>query len=185
MLRFLPGIILLQLATAAVIYALLNAPLEGNPLFVVALLGLILSVLTAFWFGSIAKHMHKDALAKTIDKHAKERETIRVNAERQKTKLVKDSQKQITRETNRAHAKANLKVGAVFAAAIGAGGLMLFTQFVTIGLLILTTSGGALVGYLTRLKQEKKAISRPLRDGAIEYIDAAPVEPEKDQLKEN
>ncbi len=178
MLRFIPGIIIIQLATGALIYALINAPLEGDQFFAIALLGLIMSVLAAFWFASIARHIHKDSLAKTIDKHVKERENIRVNAERQKTKLVKDSHKQITKETNRAHAKANLKVGAVFAAAIGAGGLMLFTQFVTIGLLVLTTSGGALAGYLTRLKQERSAVSRLPQEDTTKYIESTNINEE-------
>ena len=174
MLRFLPAIILIQLATAALIYALINAPLEGNQLPAIALLGLIMSVLAAFWFSSIAGHLHKDTLAKTKAKHALERETIRVNAERQKTRIVKDTHKEITKATNRAHAKANFKVGAMLAAAVGAGGLMLFTQFVTIGLLILTTSGGALVGYMTRLKQERNDVPRLAKEGNIEYLEVAP-----------
>lgn len=172
MLRFLPAIILIQLATAAVIYALINAPLEGNQLLVIALLGLIISVLAAFWFASIAGHLHNDTLAKTQEKHAQEREAIRVNAERQKSRIVKDTQKQITKATNRAHAKANFKVGAMLAAAIGAGGLMLFTQFLTIGLLILTTSGGALAGYLTRLKQERSTLPRLAKDNTVKHIES-------------
>lgn len=172
MLRFLPAIILIQLATGALIYALINAPLEGNQFFAIALLGFIMSILAAFWFSSIAGNLNMDSLAKTRDKHALERESLRVNAERQKTRIIKDTHKQINKATNRAHAKANLKVGAMFAAALGAGGLMLFTQFVTIGLLILSTSGGALVGYLTRLKHERKAIPRITKEEAVKYIDA-------------
>ena len=176
MLRFLPAIILIQLATGVLIYALITAPLEENQLLAIALLGLIMSVLAAFWFASIAGHLHKDSLAKTAEKHAIERESIRVDAERQKTRIVEDTHKQITKATNRAHAKANFKVGAILAAAIGMGSLMLFTQFLTIGLLILTTSGGALIGYLTRLRQERKTIPIISKKDGLKQIEA--IEPD-------
>ena len=176
MIRFLPGIILIQLATGAVIFALVNAPLDGNQIYVIGLLGLLIAVLTAFWFSSISGNLNADTLAKVKDGHAQEREKLRVNAERQKTRLVKESHKQITTATNRAHAKASFKVGGMFAAAVGLGGLMIFTQFLTLGLLILTTSGGAMVGYMTRLRQEKAAALLPANQTVIRTIevDATP-----------
>lgn len=122
----------------------------------IALLGLILSVLASFWFSSIATHRHKDMLTQTVEKHTREREDIRVKAEQQKAKIIKESQRQITKEASRAHAKANFKVGAAFAGAIAVGGLMLFTQLITVGLLILSTTGGGLIGYLLRSWQDRQ-----------------------------
>ena len=40
------------------------------------------------------------------------------------------------------------------AGVVGFGAILLFTQFVTVGLLVLTTGGGAIAGYLARARQE-------------------------------
>jgi F0F1-type ATP synthase membrane subunit b/b' len=117
-------------------------------------------VVTGFWFASIASHGRKDAVAKVREEYARERESLRVDAEREKSLLVKESQERITKQTNRAHAKANFKVGAAFAAIMGAGVLMIFTQFLSLGLLTLATGGGALAGYLARLKQELTGLKK-------------------------
>jgi len=154
MFRFLPGIIFIQLVTVALLFALYQAQFKQELLLIILLLGLLMSVLASFWFASIASHRHKDLLSKTIDQYAREREDIRIKAEQQKQKIIRDSQKQISRETSRVHAKANFKVGAAFTGVAAIGALMLFTQFVTAGLLILSTTGGGMVGYLIRRRQE-------------------------------
>ncbi len=59
---------------------------------------------TAFWFSSIASHAKKDTLTKAKDEFTKEREKLRVNAERQKTRLIHKSHEEIRRETNRVYA---------------------------------------------------------------------------------
>jgi len=164
MLRFLPAIILVQLVTIALFFAVTQAGLENSQLMLtIGLLEILFSVLAAFWFSSIARHRHMDELETIKETHAREREKIRVNAERQKTRIVNKSQKQILKETRRAHAGANFKVGAAFAGALALGAVMLYTQFVTFGLLILTTAGGGLAGYLARGKQlalaRKKALA--------------------------
>lgn len=58
-------------------------------------------------------------------------------------------------EVRRTSTQANIKVGMAFAGAAGIGGLLLLTQFMTLGLLMLTTAGGALGGYVVRIRQEK------------------------------
>ena len=154
MFRFLPGILLIQLVTAGLLYTLLKTQFTQELLLIIIGLGLMLSVLASLWFASIATHRHKDQLSKTIEQYAREREDIRVKAERQKIKIIRQSQQQISRETGRAHAKANFKVGAAFAGMAAIGALMLFTQFVTAGLLVMSTAGGGVMGYLMRRRQE-------------------------------
>lgn len=156
MLKYLPGILILQAATVAMTLAAMKS---GDREFwlAIVLLGSIIGLVTAFWFASIASHTKKDALAQARDEFSKERENLRVNAERQKTRLVKKSQEQIRKETNRAYAKTNFKLGAGFIGIIGAGSLMIFTQFMTLGLLTLAVGGGALGGYLMRLRQDRLA----------------------------
>ena len=154
MFRFLPGILLIQLVTAGLLFALLKTQFSQELLLIIIGLSLMLSVLAALWFASIATHRHKDLLSRTIEQYAREREDIRVKAEQQKIKIIRESQRQISRETSRAHAKANFKVGAAFAGVAAVGALMLFTQFVTAGLLLMSTAGGGVMGYLIRRRQE-------------------------------
>ena len=154
MLKFLPGIILVQCVTIALFFTVTRAGLDNTQLLLtIGLLEILFSVLAAFWFSAMARQRHLDELETVKEGHAREREKIRVNAERQKSKIASDSQQQILKETRRAHAGANSKVGASFAGALALGAFMLYTQFVTFGLLILTTAGGGLAGYLARGRQ--------------------------------
>ena len=154
MLRFLAGIVLVQLVTIALFFSATRSGLDNTQLMLtIGLLEILFSVLAAFWFSSIARHRHMDELGTIKEAHAREREKIRVNAERQKSRIVSKSQQQILKETRRAHAGANFKVGAAFAGALALGVVMLYSQFVTFGLLVLTTAGGGLAGYLARGRQ--------------------------------
>ncbi len=174
MLRYLPGIIIIQVATAALLLAAVRTS-DQELWIAIGCLALVVTVVTAFWFDSIAGHIKKDAVLQAKDDFSREREKLRVNAERAKTRLIKKSHEQINRETNRAHAKANFKVGGAFVGVIAAGTLMVFTQFMTLGLLMLATGGGALAGYLARLKQERIGSS----ERAVKVVAEAPREQEK------
>ncbi len=160
MFRFLPSVIVLQIALAATTY---GAIVSNHPLGIAAVgvFIIISSVLFSIWLKSLAELQSKDQLAKHKDKFAREREEIRVKAEKDKLKVVKDTQKQFTKDTNRANAKANFKVGAAVAGAVGVGALLVVSQMVTLGLLTLTTAGGGLAGYLVRSRQEKKMLGAP------------------------
>jgi hypothetical protein len=159
MFRYLPGLVLVQVATVALVLAALQT--DKQELWIaMAVLAVILNVVTGLWFASITSHLRKDALAKASEQFSKEREKLRVNAEQQKTRLLRKSHEQINKATNRAHAKANFKVGAAFTGIIGAGLLMIFAQFMTLGILTLAAGGGALAGYLARLRQEVTAQKR-------------------------
>ena len=157
MLKYLPGIVIVQAATAALVFAYLKSD-DPQLMLAIGALALTINLVTAFWFASIAGHARKDAIAKVREEYARERESLRLDAEREKSQLMKESHEHITRQTNRAHAKANFKVGAAFAGIMGAGVLMIFTQFLSLGLLTLATGGGALAGYLARLRQDYSAL---------------------------
>ncbi|MBS1213447.1 MAG: uncharacterized protein H6R26_2064, partial [Proteobacteria bacterium] len=88
------------------------------------------------------------------DDFAREREQILVSAEADKRSMLQESHEQIVRETNRAHARANLKLGAALAGLLGIGGLLLAIEFVSIGLMTLTAAGGMLAGYVMRARQD-------------------------------
>jgi len=151
--KFLFGILLIQAATALLVLSAVKTQLEETWYFF-ALLALALGVLGAFWFVSITQHASKDAIARTKENFSKEREKIRVQAEKEKNKLIKQGHQQLVKEKSRAQTKASLKLTAAFAGLAGMGALMVFTQFFTIGLLALSTAGGALAGYAVRIRQE-------------------------------
>jgi hypothetical protein len=157
MFKFLPGILLIQIATSALVFILLKTRVEDFQIIAVAMISLVISLFGAFWFASIAQNTHKDELEKTRKAHAQEREDLLVDTERQKADMLKQTHTQIVKETNRAHARANLKVGAMFTAAVGISAVMLFTQFITVGLVMLASTGGALTGYLARARQDRLA----------------------------
>ena len=174
MLKFIPGILLLQVITIALV---LIAPtdLENWGWLRLAIPVLIAGFLTAFWFGSIAAHQRKDEISRQKEYHAKERETIRVNAERTKSRLIKQEQRKTMREVRRSSTRANIKIGLAFAGAAGLGGLLLLTQYMSLGLLTLTTAGGALGGYVLRIRQERGKLNLPRKSqDTARIINATP-----------
>jgi hypothetical protein len=160
MLKFIPGILLLQVTTIALVL-IAPADLQNWGWLRLAVPVLIVGFLTAFWFGSVAAHQREDKISRLKELHAKERETIRVNAERAKTKLIKQSQHKTMQEVRRSSTRANIKVGLAFAGAAALGGLLVLTQFMSLGLLTLATVGGALGGYTLRFRQEKAKLHFP------------------------
>jgi hypothetical protein len=172
MLKFIPGILLLQIITIVLV---LIAPedLENWGWLRLAIPVLIAGLLTAFWFSSIAAHQRKDEISRLKEYHAKERETIRVNAERTKSKLIKQEQRKTMREVRRSSMRANIKTGLVLAGAMGLGGLLLLTQSITLGLLTLTTVGGTLGGYVLRIRQERGRLNLPHKSQDTTHITKA------------
>jgi len=160
--RFLAGILLVQAATALLVVTAIRLDTREGWLLL-GLFALTLGLVTAFWFGTIASHAHHEASARLREQFSREREKIRVRAEREKTRVIQKSQQQLEKDRRRTQAKANTRVTLMFTGLAAAGGLMVFTQFMTFGLLLMTGAGGALAGYMLRLKQQmlpgKKASS--------------------------
>ncbi|MGF1548106.1 MAG: hypothetical protein ACFCUG_12350 [Thiotrichales bacterium] len=160
MLRFLPGIILLQAVCVGLVVLLTQRLDSSQGWLQLGIVLLLIAVLAAFWFNSIACHIGADRLADAHQNFAREREKLKVNAERAKLRVVERTHKQTLKEVSRAHAKANLKVGAALAGVAGAGVLMLFTQFITVGLLTLAGTGGVAVGYLIRARHDAARLAQ-------------------------
>ena len=149
--RFFFAVLLVQLAAIGLFYAALQAGLDNRQLVLtIALLELLFTLLATFWLCAMARQHHQDQLDALKEAHAREREEIRVHAERQKTRFVSRKQKELLKTQRRTEAAANVKIGLIFMASILFGAAMLYTQLVTFGLLVLSTSGGALAGYLLR-----------------------------------
>lgn len=152
--KYLFGILLLQAATGLLVVAALRT--DSREVWVLlGLFALILSILAALWFVSISTHTHKDTLNHMKEEFLREREKIRVRAEREKTRVIEKSHQRIIRDRNRTRGKSNMKLGAAsLVGVLAVGGVMLFTQFLTIGMLLMTTAGAALAGYALRTRQE-------------------------------
>ncbi len=158
MFRFLPSIFALQIVLAVTVYAASrNQTLLA--VYAVGIFIIVSSVLFSFWLKTLAELRGKDEIARHKEQFAKEREELRVKAEKEKLKVVRDTHKQVSKDATRTQAKANFKVGAAVAGAIGVGALLVVSQLLTLGLLTLTTAGGGLAGYLVRARQDKKRLA--------------------------
>lgn len=152
-LKFLPGIVVGQAATAALVVAAMNTAEEEHQAVFLAI-ALIIALMLALWFAALGEHIRKDALLKAKDDFARERERIIVSAEVDKRSMLEQTHQRIVQETRRAHARANLKVGLAVAGLAGIGALLLFIELVSVGLMTLAATGGMLAGYVIRARQD-------------------------------
>jgi hypothetical protein len=154
--KFVIGILILQAGTALLVYTAQKTDLAQTwPLF--AALGGTLGMLVALWFNAIADSARHQSLAKAKEVFSREREKIRARAEQDKAKEVKNTQKAAARSQRVAGLAISPKTGIAIGGAVGVGLAMLLAQFVTFGLLMLTTAGGAVLGYGARVRQERHA----------------------------
>jgi hypothetical protein len=149
------GVLLLQVVTALLVVAALRSDLaETGPLFV--LVAGLVGFLSAMWFASIYSGTQKLAVSRAREGFSKEREKIRVKAERDKAKLV------VNQHKREAKVKAKTSGGGfglggispkgsvAVLGVVGVGTVLLFSQFVTLGLAALAAVGGSMVGYKVR-----------------------------------
>ena len=170
MLKFLSGLILLQVITIS-LFLLAPVDIDGLAWLRVGVPMFIAALLIAFWFNAMAIQMRSDEINKLKEKHFIEREKIKINAERAKQRVTQSAQKQIEKEIWRTSARANVKVGAAIAGTAAIGGLLLLTQFMTLGIMTLTTAGGVMGGYFIRYRQEKR---RAIEQSAPNIINNLP-----------
>ena len=183
MLKFIPGILILQAITIALVLIAPEDPANWGWLRLTIPV-LIAGCLTAFWFGSIAAHQRRNEISRLKEHHAKERETIRVNAERAKTRLVRKTQRQTEQATRRSARQANIKIGLAGAGVAAVGGVLVLTQFFSLGVLMLTAAGGALGGYMLRVRQEKGRLPPgPSDQSNMRVIDVKPDDTKQPLLK--
>lgn len=152
---------LVQIITV-VLFTLSSGDLKGMGLLQLVVPLLFISLIMAFWFNSLTGYDKRDTVEKMKDSFAKEREDIRVKAE-----------KNIAHAANVTHAKANFKVGAAFAGVLGIGALFVFAQMMTAALLTLTAAGGVASGYYYRGKRLAK---REAELKQLEVIDVKAIE---------
>ena len=151
--KFLLGVFLLQGATALLVMAVQDAGLHGSGWLVVSL-GILIGVIAALWFAAIASHASQHSYVRASEKFNRQRDRIRRQADKEKTREIRNSHQQVMRETRRQRNRSTLKYGgAALAGIAGLGVLLLFTQFITLGLLAVSAAGGAFLGYGVRARQ--------------------------------
>jgi hypothetical protein len=182
MLRFLPGIVLVQLATIALFWVNQNATAQ-EILLRVALPSVIFACVTAFWFSAISRSHAEQRLGVLREKHAADREDLNRQVERTRSdvlqkasadqakiierahsdreKLVRKTHKEVLRSERSASRRASLKVGIAFMFMTALGIVFLISELLTLGLMTIMTAGGALGGYMLRWRQSRQGTALP------------------------
>jgi predicted ATP-dependent serine protease len=166
LIRFLVGIFLLQGVTGLLVYTALNTDWHATwPLF--SILGGSVGAMVALLFGAMVDSDRRHAVAKATERFGKEREQLRVKAEQQRAKEIRNHEREVAKALKSGGGGLftggmNVKSVAMVGGAVGVGLAMMLTQFVTLGLLTLTTAGGAVLGYGARMRQEKLIAGRRL-----------------------
>lgn len=185
MFRFLPGILVVEAATVGVVMTAKSGSGEADwvPL---GLLAFIITLLIAVWFGSIADHVKKDALAEARNSFARERENLLVAAETDKRATLEETHRRLVREVSRANRRANIKLGFGLFVLLSIGAVLLAVELVTVGLLTFAAAGGAVAGYLVRSRQEALAYRKKTGQSTPPQLDrvieAKPEKPRSRQL---
>jgi|GEM_PF-607434 len=159
LLKFLIGILLLQAVTVLLFYTAQRTNL-AETWWLFAAIGAAIGTMVALWFTSLAEgHRHK-AESHLKERHYREREAIRTKLEKEKAQAVKATERLVEKAKSRANTGNLLKTGALVGGGVGV--VLLLTQFVTVGLLTLTTAGGLMLGYGARARQDKWTRSKQL-----------------------
>ncbi len=179
MLRYLPGIVLVQLVTLALFWVNRSGTTE-EMLLRAGLPALFIACVTALWLSTIGRMESERRQSTLKEEHFNERERLSRQIERVRTdslqqasadkaqiierahsereRLVKQTHKEIIKQERRVSRRANVKVGLAFMAMTGLGVILLITELLTLGLLTITTAGGAMGGYLLRWRQSRRVM---------------------------
>ncbi len=155
LLKFLAGVLLVQAATAIQVVAALSSG-DAISWILFTSLSVTSGIFAALWFASIANHRGREALFEAHERFSQERERIRVQAERDKGRLLGKAQARLAKAASQARASGNLKAGAALTGLVGVSAFLLMAQFFSLGLMALTTAGGALAGYAVGRYQDRR-----------------------------
>ncbi|MFN5744673.1 MAG: hypothetical protein ACK443_01065 [Methylococcaceae bacterium] len=125
-----------------------------------AVAGGVFGRFAAFWFAAIADHIGKDAVTKLQLRFVRDRENLVVTAEVGKRVALDQSHPPISREIACANSRANPRLGYGRTGLLAVGGLLVAVEFMTLGLLLMTTADGALGGSIVRVRQEARWVRK-------------------------
>lgn len=153
LIKLFAGIVLVQVVSALLLYAWWRTGSTDIALTFGAL-ALASAFFAALWLGSIARRHSAEALIRAEGDLARERERHKRLTAEERAKAVENARRLVDRETQRVRNRSNVKLYTAFAGAAGLGTLLLLTQFLSLGVLLISSSGGAVAGYLLRARQE-------------------------------
>lgn len=164
-LKYFLGLVLIQGVTALLLYAWWRIG-STDAAVTFAALGLASALFAALWLASLARGHSHEALIRAEGHLARERERHKRLAAEQRAKAVETTRRQVQRESQREKNRSNVKLYSAFAGIAGLGTLLLLTQFLSLGVLLISSSGGAVAGYLLRIRQEARRRTLQERDAA-------------------
>ena len=112
--KFLLGAFLLQGATALLLLTAQDTDLHRSG-WLLGSLGVLIGVIATLWFSAISSHECQHSYTRASEKFNRQRDRLRRQAEKEKTREIRDSQRQILRETRRLQSRSSLKLGAAMA----------------------------------------------------------------------
>ena len=98
--KFAIGILLVQGATVLLVITAQQANFDETWLLMLGL-GLLIGLLAALWFSSVASHCNQRTLARASEKFSRQRDRMRRQSEKEKTREIKESHRQLLRESRR------------------------------------------------------------------------------------
>jgi Flp pilus assembly protein TadB len=164
LLKFFVGVVLVQGMTGLLLYAWSRTGSADAALTFVAI-GLAAGFFASLWVASLSRSDRREAQMRAESKLAQERERHKRLSEKARVKAADTARKEGQREARRGRAGANIKLGGAVAGMVGLGVLLLLTQFLSLGVLLVSSSGGAVAGYLFRARQEARR--KPGQGGAL------------------
>jgi len=170
--KLVAGVILVQAVTVGLVLVWRRAE-SADVGLTFAALGTAIGFFAALWFASLARGERREAVLRAEAALSRERERHKLATERERARMLERARRQVDRESGRVRSRANLRVGTAVLAVAGMGALLLLTQFLSLGVLLLSSTGGAVAGYLWRARQELRR--RAGRAGAeVDGLEAAP-----------
>ncbi len=155
-LRVFVAILVIQSATALLsVVAFRQDSMEARLALVAP--ALVLALVAALWFSSLVGQQRRLLRSRLEERFRRERQKLHARAEQERSRLEQQSQRRVDRERDRIQARANRKVALAVGGLVAVGGVILFTQFMTLGLLLVTGAGSGAAGYLLRARKELKA----------------------------
>lgn len=168
------ALVLVQGVTALLLYAWWRTGSTDAALTFGAL-AVASALFAALWLASLARGHTVAAVLRAEGDLARERERHRRLTAEERARAVEHARRQVERETQRVRNRSNVKLYGAFAGVAGLGTLLLLTQFLSLGVLLISSSGGAVAGYLLRARQEARRQSQLGREDAPRLVPASRV----------
>jgi hypothetical protein len=169
LLKYFVGVALVQGMTVLLMYAWWHTG-SADAGLTLAALGLGMGMFAALWLSSIARGDRTEALTRAQADLARERERHKRLTAQERAKAEEGARRQVQRETQKLKTRSGIRLGGAVAGMAGLGTLLLLTQFMSLGILLLSSSGGALAGYLLRARQELRRQGAPESSALIRTV---------------